>query len=292
MKTNVRARDSKNATLVVRTSPRPDGARPKSGSRAMALGWVGSGGLLAVTGMVVCALALPIGCGDSGGSSSSNNSGSSSSSGGPGGAGGSGGSSNAGGAGGMGNAGGMGGAGGAGDVGGAGGAGGVGGAGGSGGAGGMGGADGGEPCLSLDPGEPNDEQTKAHQLGMLTCKDSEIFSVSGTLADPGDEDWFLYEGQDDISCLVNPTVDVVTAPTNVQVCSYFWCKKGTADVTCPAGTASSTSVLGDPGCCGGDDFTAKLDCAGTLDGAAVVYLRVHDPTNTEVCADYSLSVHY
>jgi hypothetical protein len=51
--------------------------------------------------------------------------------------------------------------------------------------------------------------------------------------------------------------------------------------------------FGDPGCCGpGNNYTVKLDCNGTTNGSADVYLRVTDPTSSAVCTDYDLSFHY
>ena len=65
-------------------------------------------------------------------------------------------------------------------------------------------------------------------------------------------------------------------------------------VTCPAGTTSSQSPFGDPGCCsnGNIGFTANLDCTGTTNGSADVFLMVQDPTSSAVCTDYELSFHF
>jgi hypothetical protein len=152
---------------------------------------------------------------------------------------------------------------------------------------------GGMDCPPLDPGEPNDGEGIAYDVGMLTCKDSDLHSMLGTLTSPADEDWFVYQGADTIGCLVNPTVTVVSSTAPVEVCSYFFCHAGTAKVVCPAGTITSSSSFGDPGCCGtGSGYTVNLDCTGTTDGSADVFLAVEDPTGAAICTDYELSFHY
>ena len=149
-------------------------------------------------------------------------------------------------------------------------------------------------CPPTDPGEPNDTQGVPYEIGMLTCKDSDLHSMIGTIAGKTDVDWFVYQGADTFGCLVNPTVNVVSASGPLQVCSYFYCNAGTAAVTCPAGAMSSQSPFGDPGCCsnGNLGFTANLDCTGTTDGSADVFLMVQDPTSSAVCTDYELSFHF
>ncbi len=149
-------------------------------------------------------------------------------------------------------------------------------------------------CPPSDPGEPNDSPGTPYPVGMLTCKDTDIHAMHGTIAGPTDIDWFTYEGKDSIGCLVNPTLTVVSTTGPLQVCSYFFCTAGTASVTCPAGTMSDTDPFGDPGCCGdaNSNYTVNLDCKGTTDGSASVYLRVTDPTSSAVCTDYDLTFHY
>jgi hypothetical protein len=299
MKTIVPARNPEIAAPVAKTSPGPDGARPTSGSRSKTLGWIGKGALYGAAGMIAWAIALPLGCGSDGGggsdgsggsggsggatsssgSPSSSSADSSSSSGGPVGSGGSSGSGGAGGAGGASS---------------------------SSSSGdvtsststtsssGIGGGDAGVPCAPNDPGEPNNDQVTAHSIGAVTCSDSEILTQTGTLDGPVDQDWFVYQGTDKITCVVNPAVDVVSASANLQVCMYFFCTQGTAVATCPLGTTADTSsTFQDPGCCSpGTDFTASFDCNGSNNGSATVYLRVDDPSNSAVCTDYSLSLHF
>ena len=58
-------------------------------------------------------------------------------------------------------------------------------------------------------------------------------------------------------------------------------------------TVSSTSELGDPGCCASEsNFTVELDCDGTLDSSAWVYMGIVDPTHTAVCEEYTLTFHF
>jgi hypothetical protein len=148
--------------------------------------------------------------------------------------------------------------------------------------------------MNNDPGEPNNSVLTSKLLGDLDCSDSNPPKIFGTLAGPNDEDWFQYIGNDGLTCLVNPTVSITSSGSGStpQVCTYFQCLSGGTNVgACPAGTTADVNALGYPGCCG-SDFTVNLDCTGTSDGSASVFMRVYDPTHSAVCTQYTLTYHF
>lgn len=175
-----------------------------------------------------------------------------------------------------------------GSTGGAGGASGIGGTGAEGGTGG-GGAAGAGGCEELDFGE-NDTEDAAFQLQPITDCDDEGGVVVGTLS-PGDVDWFTFATQDKTLCSVNPSFDV-TSSENVHLCVYFECENGSgADVTCPDGADADTSGEGRPGCCSSTSpLEPDLNCKGTMDEAAQVWIEVTWPGNSS-CKDYEIAYH-
>lgn len=156
-----------------------------------------------------------------------------------------------------------------------------------------GGQGGGEPCDNTDPGEPNNTEATAYSFGKLGCSDSPPGNIYGVLAGVADVDWFVYDGQDEISCQVNPTVGVAVKTGIARVCAYFACVSGSTELgNCPVGTSTDMSPDGRRGCCGTTDFTVSLNCTGTINDESLVYLRVDDPTHASVCAPYTVVFHY
>ncbi|MFW5738767.1 MAG: hypothetical protein ACOC1F_00230 [Myxococcota bacterium] len=198
---------------------------------------------------------------------------------------------------------GVGGTGGAGENGGAGGAGGTGASAGDSGAAGLGGSgsagsggtsgsggSGSTLCTELDHGQ-NDSETAAFELQPITDCDDDGSSLEGTLA-PGDVDWFTFATVDKTFCSVNPFVEVTSAE-NVRLCVYFACEKGSgASVECPATAEADVSGEGRPGCCSSfSPIEPSLNCKGTLNEAAQVWIEVTWPGNSN-CKDYAIDYHY
>jgi len=104
-------------------------------------------------------------------------------------------------------------------------------------------------------------------------------------------DWYSIEVSDVIGCSVDPSFDV-TSVENVHLCAYFACKGGSgAEVTCPMGSDPG-SIGGYPGCCSSTPpLEPDVNCAGTIDEAATIYLQVSWPANSS-CKDYSVAYHY
>ncbi len=184
------------------------------------------------------------------------------------------------------------GAGGSGAVGGSGASGATGGSGAIGGTGAVGGAAGtsGTPCEELDHGA-NDTETSASVLQPISDCDDDGRTLEGTLS-PGDVDWFTFVAEDKTFCSVNPMLDVTTSD-NVKVCVYFACDKGNgAEVSCPGQAQEDTSPEGRLGCCSTfSPMEPDLNCGGTMDEAAQVWIEVSWPGNSN-CRDYTIDYHY
>ena len=159
---------------------------------------------------------------------------------------------------------------------------------GSAGTGGTAGA-GGAPCDQNDY-EPNDIRDDALVLPPISDCNSDGSSLDGTLA-PGDVDWYSLEVSDEIGCSVDPSFHVTTAE-NVRLCAYFACAGGSgAEVTCPIG-ADQATIGGNPGCCTSfSPLEPDVNCIGTIDEAATLFLQVSWPGNSN-CKDYSVEYHY
>jgi hypothetical protein len=166
----------------------------------------------------------------------------------------------------------------------------------AGGAGGMGtgGMGVGGGCVDIGLGEPNESETTAWALKMSSiddCDDSGD-SITGVIA-PGDTDWFYYEGDDKTFCVVDPTRSLSQSQSGLRLCKYFECLNGNTEVDCPGGTTAETSGEGRPGCCGTSGFDVDLNCAGSLDEHAYVYIRLDQPGgDASTCNEYTLDYHY
>jgi hypothetical protein len=126
----------------------------------------------------------------------------------------------------------------------------------------------------------------AASLGEISDCDGDEATVAGVLG-ATEADWYVFAGSDAFGCTTNPTVTVSPA---FGVCMYLFCNEGTAAVTCPDGTSPSTNGFGDPGCCGSESLAPGVNCEGSSDDSAMVYVQVEDSTAT--CTPYSLSYHY
>lgn len=162
------------------------------------------------------------------------------------------------------------------------------GAGGSPDGGGGSGQGGGLGCPVADD-EPNDTESTAVDLGVITDCDGDGSSFSGVVAGLDDEDWFKYQASDDFGCSVDATRDVMAGQA-VRFCKYAQCTDGSeASFSCPGGATAATSPDGRPGCCANAGFSFAPDCESISDDA-IIYMHVRTMMN--VCASYSVDYHY
>ncbi|MCH9688013.1 MAG: hypothetical protein K0V04_41670, partial [Deltaproteobacteria bacterium] len=116
--------------------------------------------------------------------------------------------------------------------------------------------------------------------------------VSASLHTPGDVDWYQYQGDDDVTGNVNPEREVV-ASAGLRLCKFLECNVGLdeTEFECPVGTQYGLSPMGRAGCCAeGGVALPDLNCTGTFDDSATVYIRVDAPERP--CVTYSVAYHY
>jgi hypothetical protein len=162
----------------------------------------------------------------------------------------------------------------------------------TGGAGGAGGEVAGTGGAGLDcdtSDEPNDSESTAVDLGVITDCDDAGASLSGELSGINDQDWYKYEASDDFFCSVDATRDV-TAAQAIRFCKYAQCLDDSdPSISCPDGTDSATSPDGRPGCCGDSGFSFAPDCSGISDDARI-YFQLRTLSND--CVAYTVDYHY
>jgi hypothetical protein len=150
-------------------------------------------------------------------------------------------------------------------------------------------------CDLDDMTEPSDTEETAHHLTIdpIGDCDGNGDQVSAAITDASDVDWFVYRGNDTLTCSVDPTATVVGG-AGLELCQYAQCLS--TDTTldeCPGGTTPATSEGGRPGCCGTGGFSIDFNCEGSLDEDGYVYIRVSVPdAEPSVCNGYVLAYHF
>lgn len=143
-------------------------------------------------------------------------------------------------------------------------------------------------CVDADD-EPNDTESSAIDLGVITDCDGDGGVFGGILEGINDQDWFKYQASDDFGCSVDATRDI-TSSHEVRFCKYAQCTNGSdPSVDCPTGAQTATSPDGRPGCCSDEGFSFAPDCSGISDD---VYVYMHLRTQVNECVTYSVEYHY
>ncbi len=164
-------------------------------------------------------------------------------------------------------------------------------------AGGAGGGSGTPDCTDATQTEPNDSAGTAWKLARRKLDDCDTDSVpatvSGVISGADDVDWYWYEGDDGLGPCVDPGRSLTQSESGIRICKFLECKVGNTEFDCPPGT-STAQHDGRDGCCGTTDFDlADLNCTGTLDDSANVYIRLDQPGATDAtCNAYTLSVDF
>ena len=141
-----------------------------------------------------------------------------------------------------------------------------------------------------DPGEDNDTEATATDLGMIEDCDDDGSMVTGVLDGNEDVDWFRYDGDDVALCNVNPA-RTISADGGLRLCKFAECADGETDVDCDEGTTQTNSPDGRVGCCSDGSFDMPdVNCTGTIDDDATVFIRVDQAE--AMCVAYTLSYHY
>lgn len=147
-----------------------------------------------------------------------------------------------------------------------------------------------QACLP-DDNEPNGNESEATFLGDINDSDASGSMISGVIDHADDVDWYSYNGDDDFGTVVDPT-RAITADGGLRVCKFMECLNGlpNTEVECPTGADLAMSPAGRPGCCSTDGFDVPLDCSGTTDDSAAVFIRIDNPGNQ--CVSYTIDYHY
>lgn len=149
----------------------------------------------------------------------------------------------------------------------------------------------GEGCSS-DKHESNETETEATILPFTQDCDFDGSTISGTLDDEQDVDWYRYLGSDVLPCFVDPTRGLV-ADGSLQLCKFIECDSELDYLTCPNPTTGAMSPEGRSGCCHDAGFSLVNNedyvCSG-LDDSATVYLRVDQGGAT--CVEYTVDYHF
>ncbi|MBX7078592.1 MAG: hypothetical protein K1X88_05325 [Nannocystaceae bacterium] len=151
-----------------------------------------------------------------------------------------------------------------------------------------------EPIVcDADANEPNDFRDEATALGSISDDDLETLEFAGVLDGPDDADWFTYTGSDNLGDTVDPARTLTVPSGTLQMCKFFQCNVGEAQVVCPAGTEGVTEGLLH-GCCAPTAFAFDSDgvecIGGAFDTGGTVWIVLR--AATEACVAYSGVAHF
>ncbi len=137
--------------------------------------------------------------------------------------------------------------------------------------------------------EPNNTESSAVDLGVISDCDGDGGVFSGIVAGIDDEDYFKYQASDDFGCSVDATREVESGQA-IRFCKYAQCTNGSdPSISCPSGSQTATSPDGRPGCCANSGFTFSPDCTGISDD---VNIYMHLRTMMNECVSYTVDYHY
>lgn len=144
-----------------------------------------------------------------------------------------------------------------------------------------------------DANEPNDFDDDATDLGEISDDDAEVVEFAGVLDDADDVDWFTYHGTDVLGETVDPARALQVVGGTVELCKFFTCDVGEAQIVCPGGTMGVTEGLRS-GCCGPGSFAFDedgIECVGgAFETGGTVLVRVSNASAQ--CVEYSGTAHF
>lgn len=144
-----------------------------------------------------------------------------------------------------------------------------------------------------DQNEPNEFADEATDLGEISDDDAETVEFIGVLDDPDDVDWFTYHGTDALGETVDPARTLQVFGGTLELCKFFTCDVGEAQVVCPAGTMGVTEGARH-GCCAPSSFAFDPDAIECIGGAfetgGTVLVRLQNASDQ--CVGYSGTAHF
>lgn len=144
-----------------------------------------------------------------------------------------------------------------------------------------------------DVNEPNDGPGAATMLGTIGDDDGETLSFEGVLDHADDEDWFRYEGVDNLGDTVDPARSLMVDAGGLELCKFFQCNVGDAQVVCPDGTRG-VFENNLHGCCSPTGFgfgDSDVECVGgAFDTGGTVWIALRGAGAQ--CVAYSVDAHF
>jgi hypothetical protein len=144
-----------------------------------------------------------------------------------------------------------------------------------------------------DQNEPNEFSDEPTDLGEISDDDAETVEFIGVLDDPDDVDWFTYHGTDALGETVDPARTLQVFGGTLELCKFFTCDVGEAQVLCPAGTMSITEGTRH-GCCSPSSFAFDADgiecIGGAFETGGTVLMRLQNASDQ--CVGYSGTAHF
>lgn len=150
----------------------------------------------------------------------------------------------------------------------------------------------GPTCFDSSATEPGDADEAGAAKIPVSCDDGDKGKAHGVLNGPGDVDWWVYTGEDKLTCKVNPTQSIESDAGTLRLCAFVQCVSADTTFDCPGGTETVESPGKRKGCCSSKPFTITFNCEGTISEDANVYFRVDDPEGLAVCPSYTITYHY
>jgi hypothetical protein len=137
--------------------------------------------------------------------------------------------------------------------------------------------------------EPNEDESSAIEIGDHEC--GSLAEMPGNV-DNTDVDWWTYHGIADDTCGEN-TIVIISADEELEVCMYFECDMGNAQVVCAAASDDATSAEGRPGCCGmGSTQYTTTSCLGAAaSDSGTIYMSVAGPEEG-ICVPYDIAYRF
>lgn len=144
-------------------------------------------------------------------------------------------------------------------------------------------------CEDRPDEEPNDDEASAVEIGDVQC--GTLHERQGAV-DNTDVDWWTYHGIDDGTC-DEATIVIVNADEPLDVCVYFECDMGNAQVVCSAASSSALSPDGRPGCCGtgSAQYTTTTCLGAAASDSGTIYMSVAGPEDP-MCLPYDIAYRF
>lgn len=144
-----------------------------------------------------------------------------------------------------------------------------------------------EPPACADPDDAPGLEADALEVADQGCDDRPK-ELGGVLAGPADVDWYRYHASGAMGCFGQPeAVHNLDASEYLRVCVFVDCDQGAPDFDCDGDAQMNESPDGLPGCCNDGPISFTLNCMGSPQESAQMYVRL-DMAGADACIDYAV----